>query len=78
MEKEIDPAPKLSAVVDVNEVNEIDRAAGALEAILPMMSAVVEESKEHEDTRSAVSITKVLAMLGGALAAAWIFRVVWA
>ena len=77
--KEFVPAARLVAVVDAHEVNEIDLAAGPARSVVPVASAglAVAESKDSETAPSAVaSIAQVLAMLGGALAAASIFRVV--
>jgi hypothetical protein len=75
--EETDPAPMLLAVVDAKEVNEIDLAAGTVQAVAPVASAVVEQRKDHEPSNMR-SIAQIFAILGGALAAASILRAVWA
>jgi hypothetical protein len=70
-----EPAAKLVAVVDANEVNEIDLAAAPARTVVPVFAAAVEESKERASAPPVnASVGQVLAIVLGAVAAACVFR----
>jgi len=69
-------AAKLVAVVDPDEVNEIDLAASPVRAVLPAAAAVVEEIRSRASPTANASVGQVLAIVLGAVAAACVFRFV--
>jgi hypothetical protein len=71
-----EPAVKLVAVVDANEVNEIDLTASPARGVVPAAAAVVEEIRSRASPTANASVGQVLAIVLGAVAAACVFRFV--